>query len=154
MLDLWAPKYCQSWPTFQFLYTMVSCTRVWPCFRILDMSRVMELPCSITTMRLFSTLPVRRVWKRNDIWNYMTMSTSICSNVTIVNSCEVRIETSVTRAIVGHHETCWVMRTVIPSDGTFSSHQTAILDSLSCIIFLRHCIEAQACAILIVSILC
>ena len=47
--------------------------------------------------------------------------------VRIFNGREVRIENSVTRVTVRHASWC---RTVIPSDGVFNSHQTAIMDSI------------------------
>ena len=46
----------------------------------------------------------------------------------IFNGCEVRIENSITRVTVLHHEdSC--SRTVNPSDGIFNSHQTTIINS-------------------------
>ena len=57
----------------------------------------------------------------------------VCKIIRIFNGCEVQIENSVTR------DNCSVSRglTVIPSDGIFSLHQTAIMDSFSCILFLQ-----------------
>ena len=55
--------------------------------------------------------------------------------IRIFIGCELQIEISATRVTVQHHEAC---RTVIPSDGIFSSHQTAIMDSFSCILILRQ----------------
>ena len=52
-----------------------------------------------------------------------------------VRCCEVRIENSVTRVTVRHREWC---RTVILTDGIFNSHRTTIMDSFSCILFLRQ----------------
>ena len=45
----------------------------------------------------------------------------------------LRIKNSVMRVTVWHHEACRLM----PSDGIFNSHQTTIIDSFSCILFLR-----------------
>ena len=69
--------------------------------------------------------------------------------IRIFCSCEVWIEIFVTRVTVRHHEACpsdaeqlsqasWC-RTVIPSDRIFNSHRTTtIIDSFSCILFLRR----------------
>ena len=57
--------------------------------------------------------------------------------IRILNGCEVRIENSVTRVTVRHHEACRVMPNSYPSDGIFNSHLTTIMDSFSCIHFLR-----------------
>ena len=53
--------------------------------------------------------------------------------IKIFNGCEMRIENSVTRVTVQHHEAC---QTVIPSDGIFHLHQTTIIDYFSFIPFL------------------
>ena len=49
----------------------------------------------------------------------------------------MRIENSITRETVGHHEACRA-RPVIPSDRIFNSYLTTIIDSFSCIRFLRQ----------------
>ena len=49
----------------------------------------------------------------------------VCKNIRILNDCEVRTENSVTRI------------TVIASDRIFNSHRTTVIDSCSCIPFLR-----------------
>ena len=55
----------------------------------------------------------------------------------IFNSCEVQIENSVTRVTVRHLEACRVMPNSYPSDGIFNLHRKTIMDSFSCIHFLR-----------------
>ena len=53
----------------------------------------------------------------------------------IFNGCELRIENSVMTVTVQLAERC---RTVILSDGAFNLHQTTVMDSFSCILFLRQ----------------
>ena len=48
--------------------------------------------------------------------------------------CELGIENSVTSVTVQHRESCGVILT----DGIFNLHQTSIMDSFSCILFLRQ----------------
>ena len=48
------------------------------------------------------------------------------------------IENSVTRVTVLHHEACQVMPNSYPSDGIFNLHRRTIMDSFSCILFLRQ----------------
>ena len=55
--------------------------------------------------------------------------------IRIFNGCELRFENSVTTVTVQHREAC---QTVILSDGTFNLHQTTIMGSFSCILFLRQ----------------
>ena len=55
-------------------------------------------------------------------------------NIRIFNGCAVQIENSVTRVTVRHHSA----RTIIPSEGIFNSHRTAIMDSFSCMPSLRQ----------------
>ena len=58
--------------------------------------------------------------------------------IRILNGCEVLIQSSVTRVTVQHHEACRVMPHSYPSDGIFNLHPITIMDSYSCIVFLRH----------------
>ena len=58
--------------------------------------------------------------------------------IRIFNGCEVLIENSVTRVTVRHHEACQVMPNSYPSDGIFNLHRRTIMDSFSCIFFLRQ----------------
>ena len=58
---------------------------------------------------------------------------SLYWTIRIFNDCDVRIENSVTRVTVWHHEAC---RAAMPSDGIFNSHRTTIMDSFSRILFL------------------
>ena len=53
-------------------------------------------------------------------------------NIRIYHECEGRIEKSVTRNAVWHHEACQVMTKVIPRDGFFYLTLTRIMDSFSC----------------------
>ena len=48
------------------------------------------------------------------------------------------IKNSVTRVTVRHHGVCWVMLNCYPSDGIFNLHRRTIMDSFSCILFLRQ----------------
>ena len=70
---------------------------------------------------------------RNILDNGGTACFTLVRIIGIFNGCEVWIENSVTRVTVQHHEAC---PTVIPSDGIFNSHRTAIIYSFSCILFL------------------
>ena len=58
--------------------------------------------------------------------------------IRIFNGCELLIENSVTPVTVQHRKACRVMPNVILSDGTFNLHQTTIMGSFSCILFLRQ----------------
>ena len=58
--------------------------------------------------------------------------------VRIFNGCEVLIENSVTRVIVGHHEACQVMPNSYSSDWIFNLHRRIIMDYFSCILFRRQ----------------
>ena len=60
--------------------------------------------------------------------------------IRIFNGCELWIENSVTTVTVQHREVCRVML----SDGTFSLHQTTVMGSSSCILFLR---QIRACKV-------
>ena len=51
--------------------------------------------------------------------------------IRIYNGCEERIENSVTRVTIRHHE-------AFLSDGIFNSHRTTIIESFSCILFLSR----------------
>ena len=53
------------------------------------------------------------------------------TTIRIFNGCEVLIENSVSRVTVRHHE-------AYPSDGIFNLHRRTIMDSFSCILFLRQ----------------
>ena len=53
----------------------------------------------------------------------------------------MRIENSVTRVTVLHHEARQVMPKSYPEWRNFNSHQTTIIDSFSCIFFLRRLYE-------------
>ena len=59
-------------------------------------------------------------------------------NIRIFNGCEVLIENSVTRVTVRHHEACLVMPNSYPSDGVFNLHRRTIMDSFSCVLFIRQ----------------
>ena len=61
----------------------------------------------------------------------------ICKNIRFFYGCEVWIDSSVTRVTVRQYD-AELCRTVIPSDGIFNSHRTAIMDSFSCILFLQQ----------------
>ena len=62
----------------------------------------------------------------------------IVQTIRMFNGCMVLIENSVTRVTVLHHEACRVMPNRYPSDGIFSLHRITIMDSFSCILFLRQ----------------
>ena len=62
----------------------------------------------------------------------------LVKNIRIFNGCEVLIKNSVTRVTVRHHEACRVMPNSYPSDGIFNLHRRTIMDSVSCILFLRQ----------------
>ena len=62
----------------------------------------------------------------------------VCKNIRIFNGCEVLIENSVTRVTFRHHDVCRVMPNSYPNDGIFNLHQRTIMDSFSCIAFLRQ----------------
>ena len=62
----------------------------------------------------------------------------LVNTIRIFNVCEVLIENSVTRVTIRHHEACRVMPNSYPSDGIFNSHRRTIMDSFSCILFLRQ----------------
>ena len=51
---------------------------------------------------------------------------------------EVLIENSVRRVTVRHHEAYRVMPNSYPSDGIFNLHRRTIMNSFSCILFLRQ----------------
>ena len=57
---------------------------------------------------------------------------------TIFDGCEVLTENSVTRVTVLHHSASLVTPSSYPSDGIFNLHQRTIMDSFSCILFLRQ----------------
>ena len=61
-------------------------------------------------------------------------------HVRIVNGCEMRIDNSVTRVTVRHHGACRVMPNSKSylSDGIFNLHRKTIMDSFSCVLFLRQ----------------
>ena len=60
-------------------------------------------------------------------------------NIRNFNRCDVRIENSATRVIVRHHEACRGMPNRYPEwNGIFNSQLTAIMDSFSCLFFLRQ----------------
>ena len=61
----------------------------------------------------------------------------VCKNIRIFKGCEVQIENSVTRVTVRQHKACRVMPNSYPSDEIFNSHRRTIMDSFSCIHFLR-----------------
>ena len=60
--------------------------------------------------------------------------------IRLFNGCEVLIENSVMRVYVTvrHHEACRVMPNSNPSDRMFNLHRRTIMDSFSCILFLRQ----------------
>ena len=58
--------------------------------------------------------------------------------IRIFNGCEVLTENSVMRVTVRHHKACRVMPNSYPSNGIFNLHLTIIMDSFSCILFLRQ----------------
>ena len=57
--------------------------------------------------------------------------------IRILSGCEVLIENSVTRVTVRHHEACRVMPNSNPSDRIFNLYRRTIMDSFSCIFFIR-----------------
>ena len=60
-------------------------------------------------------------------------------NIRIFNGCEVLIEKIPSLGVtVRHHEACLVMPNSYPSDGIFNLHRRTIMDSFSCIFFLRQ----------------
>ena len=72
--------------------------------------------------------------RKRDVYQVKTSGVvDLVGEIRIFNGCELQIENPVTRVTVRHHERC---RTVIPSDGIFSTHQTTIMCSFSCILFL------------------
>ena len=58
----------------------------------------------------------------------------VCKDIISLHyGCEVKIENSVTRVTVQHHEAYRVMPNSYPSDGILNSHRRTIMDSFSCI---------------------
>ena len=57
--------------------------------------------------------------------------------IRMFNGCELRIKNSVTTVTVQHREACRVMPNSY-RDGTFNLHQTTVMGSFSCILFLRQ----------------
>ena len=70
-------------------------------------------------------------------YTVLTKKVSCIAEYKNLYGCEVRIEISVTRVTVRHHETCRVMPNIYPNDGIFNSHRRTIMDSFSWIHFLR-----------------
>ena len=58
--------------------------------------------------------------------------------IRILNGCKLRIENSVTMVTVQHREACRVMPNSYLEWRTFNLHQTTIMGSFSCILFLRQ----------------
>ena len=56
----------------------------------------------------------------------------------IFNGCEVRTENSVQGVTVRPHKACRVTPNSYPECGIFNSHQTTIMDSFSCTLFLQR----------------
>ena len=69
-------------------------------------------------------------------FGHFSLNLGKTKNIRIFNGCEVLIENSVTT--VRHHETCRVMPNSYPSDGIFNLHRRTIMDSFSCMLFLRQ----------------
>ena len=58
--------------------------------------------------------------------------------IRIFDGCEVLIENSVTRVTVRLHKACRGMPNSYPRDRLFNLHRRTIMDSFSCILFLRQ----------------
>ena len=66
------------------------------------------------------------------------MSPETLQSIRIFNGCEMLIENSVTRVTVWNQEACRVMPKSYPSEGIFNLHRRTIMDSFSCLLFLRQ----------------
>ena len=93
-----------------------------------------------------NTANQNRHWDFSEVTNvYFSInhlvSMSQHTNIRIFNGCVVRVENSVKRVTVRHHEAHRMIpnsNQVIPSDGFLNQHQRSIMDSFSCTPFIRQ----------------